>query len=435
MTLPYLSVLRARRGSILIAGITMGAILSSGLPAAAADGAEPSVVVQELGSASGLSEDVRAISQAADEFTVGDASSTVALVEAAAAETAQPIIETGTSTAIATTGSSSLTAAPNGDITIVSGGNTLGIEIDADAREVAIVDGAVVASNVAPSTDLVTRATDDGVQVVAVLADESAPTEITFPLDLPDGAELVEQTDGSIAILAPVQRQVALVGEKERLVSAASEIIGHEVDSLEALDDLTDEQIEHLAAIPDERTATKTVIETIAEIAAPWAVDASGAIVPTHYTVDGDTIVQTVVTTAETAFPVVADPSWTWWVKKAVSCVAGAATLIAAGYAKIAVGIAKLVVKMKAAKTTSSLGKAYAAWKKLGSSNSAIFKELTKQIKALGSLVIKHGYSGIAKHKASSTKAAAVHTLFRQGWTTVVAVFGLEACLEMIAEA
>ena len=40
----------------------------------------------------------------------------------------------------------------------------------------------------------------------------------------------------------------------------------------------------------------------------PWAKDASGALVPTHYIVQGSTLIQQVDVTSATTFPVVADP-------------------------------------------------------------------------------------------------------------------------------
>lgn len=50
-------------------------------------------------------------------------------------------------------------------------------------------------------------------------------------------------------------------------------------------------------------------------VAAPWAKDADGNDVPTHYEVMGNTLTQVVDFTATTAFPVVADPtaSVLWW--------------------------------------------------------------------------------------------------------------------------
>lgn len=55
--------------------------------------------------------------------------------------------------------------------------------------------------------------------------------------------------------------------------------------------------------------------EPTAVIAPAWAVDARGRSVPTRYTVDGDTLTQVVEVGADTAFPVVADPSvkFSWW--------------------------------------------------------------------------------------------------------------------------
>lgn len=420
----------------MIAGAATGALLFAGLPAAANErpgGATQSIAAtHETTPTFGPSDDAAAISQAAGQFSPDNASSTVALAEAAAAETALPLVvdSTGAATPVST---STLTVSPDGNVTTtLSGGETLGIDLGASSSEVEVVDGALVASAVAPSTDLVTRATDSGVQVVAVLADESAPRDLAFPLDLPEGAELIEQVDGSISILSPVEREVTMAGEDERVTESALEIIGDDITSLEDLDTLTDEQIEQLAAIPEQQMETITVTEAIAHIAAPWAVDANGSPLPTRYSVEGSTVIQTVETTAATAFPVVADPSWVWWIEKGAKCVGGVIALGAAGYAKVSVGIAKLVVKMKQAKATTALGKAYTAWKKLGSSNSAIFKELVEQSKALGNMVVKHGKAGIGKHKASSTKAAASVTLLKEGARVAAGVFGLGACYEMI---
>lgn len=44
--------------------------------------------------------------------------------------------------------------------------------------------------------------------------------------------------------------------------------------------------------------------------AAPWAVDANGQSVSTSYSIEGNTLIQRVNFTANTAFPVVADPFW-----------------------------------------------------------------------------------------------------------------------------
>lgn len=54
---------------------------------------------------------------------------------------------------------------------------------------------------------------------------------------------------------------------------------------------------------------------TVAIAEVPWAKEATGAAVPTSYTVEGNTLTQHVSFDADTAFPVVADPTWwqEWW--------------------------------------------------------------------------------------------------------------------------
>lgn len=47
-------------------------------------------------------------------------------------------------------------------------------------------------------------------------------------------------------------------------------------------------------------------------VEAAWAVDANGKTVETHYEVRDDKLYQVVVPTADTAYPVVADPTWGW---------------------------------------------------------------------------------------------------------------------------
>lgn len=46
---------------------------------------------------------------------------------------------------------------------------------------------------------------------------------------------------------------------------------------------------------------------------AAWARDANGKSVATHYEIRGETLVQVVDVSADTAYPVVADPAWKWY--------------------------------------------------------------------------------------------------------------------------
>ncbi|MDK1472739.1 hypothetical protein QNO07_04735 [Streptomyces sp. 549] len=52
--------------------------------------------------------------------------------------------------------------------------------------------------------------------------------------------------------------------------------------------------------------------EVVGALEAPWAKDANGRPVPTSYRLEGNTVIQTVETSRDTAFPVVADPKITF---------------------------------------------------------------------------------------------------------------------------
>ncbi|WP_435298434.1 hypothetical protein [Timonella sp. A28] len=288
--------------------------------------------------------------------------------------------------------------------------------------------GVLVSPDVDKSITAVSRATGAGAQVLAVL---EGAGDVHFDLALPQNARLLPLADGSISVTAPVEVEVPLAGEEARVETSAQKIIG-DIQTDEEFDSLTDEQWEKLARIPDIQTKTENLSQEIAVINPAWAVDAKGAPLKTEYVLEGNTLIQRVHTDESTAFPVVADPSWTWWVKKGAACAAGVASMATFGYARVSVGIAKLVVKMKKAPSASKLGKAYAAWKKLGTSESARFKELGRQIKSLASLVVKHGSKGLGKHRAKGSKAAASISFIIEGGKAVGSLFGIYQCWEMV---
>lgn len=117
-------------------------------------------------------------------------------------------------------------------------------------------DGSVIYHAATGSTDVAVQALDTGeLRVATILNDRNAPTSYEYVL--PDGVDARVLEDGS-----------ALLGSD-----------GYAVGS----------------------------------VAAPWATDANGQAVPTYYTVANGTLTQTISTTPDTAFPVVADPAWKWW--------------------------------------------------------------------------------------------------------------------------
>lgn len=82
-------------------------------------------------------------------------------------------------------------------------------------------------------------------------------------------------------------------------------------------------------------------------VEAPWATDASGAPVATHYVVDDQMLIQVVEPTADTQFPVVADPDFLFMLK----CT-GAVALFAA---ENAAAIAKFWRVFKSAKQVAEI--------------------------------------------------------------------------------
>ncbi|MEU7649639.1 hypothetical protein [Streptomyces huasconensis] len=127
-------------------------------------------------------------------------------------------------------------------------------------------DGTVVYTDAAKDTDLAVQLTDDGgARALTTLKNAQAPTEQRYDLHLPAGTKAVANDTGGYDLLRKVDN-----------------------DSFAMV---------------------------VGAIDAPWAKDARGKSVPTNYKLEGDTLVQQVNTTKDTAFPVVADPKFTWgWV-------------------------------------------------------------------------------------------------------------------------
>ena len=143
-------------------------------------------------------------------------------------------------------------------------GSTIGISLPAsdNATGVASEHGTVVYPDADGSSALaVQRTTEGGVRALAVIANASAPREYRYGLDLPEGAILQQQQDGSVTVLKDG--------------------------------------------------------EALGAFQAPWAKDANGAAVPTSYRIQDGALVQTVAFDAGTAFPVVADPTWAGLKKRA----------------------------------------------------------------------------------------------------------------------
>ncbi|WP_327358311.1 hypothetical protein [Streptomyces sp. NBC_01304] len=164
-------------------------------------------------------------------------------------------------------GAVTVTAPEQADGTLTAGakdGSRLGfgLPVTDGVRAVKAGSGTVVYPDAGRSTDLAIQPTvDGGARTLVTLKDQAAPTTHRFTVHLPDGADLSEDGRGGYEITREVDEGVRV---------------------------------------------------TVGTVEAPWAKDANGKPVETSYRLDGDGIVQTVEANEGTAFPVVADPKFTW---------------------------------------------------------------------------------------------------------------------------
>ena len=181
-------------------------------------------------------------------------------------------------------------------------GTTVGIGVPgtAGSAPARIVEDTVVFPDPQSGfTTTVQPLAEGGIRTSVTIAGPDSPQQYRFPISLEDGGSLALRHDGSVA----VSSELSYPGEAGTVV-------------------------------------TRTVVTST--IAPAWAVDADGLAVPTHYSLEGNTLVQHVDLTATTAFPVVADPFWsTAW------HVARCAAAVVVAVASLAIPLSKLL-KLKA---------------------------------------------------------------------------------------
>lgn len=295
-------------GSIVVVTAVLSAVAQFPAPIAhAEDGISTTRVLQELAltATGGASADAAGISDAAANYT-GSAKSAASLVDAASSTTDIGLKQTGRGWAAGGRDGVRVAATTAGVASVSAVGlPDIGIGVSGKPKSTMLTDGVVVQSEVARSTDIVTRATQDGLQLVVILAGEGAPQSVDFSMDLPKGARLIQQVDGSISVTAPVSAEVPKSGEVERVRDEAVGILGAGYDGSRAL---TREQVRRLSRIRPMLTERTTFVTQVGLLARPWAVDANGEVVASHYEVNGHVVRQVVETNGSTAYPVVADP-------------------------------------------------------------------------------------------------------------------------------
>lgn len=427
------------RGAVraVVAGVVLGLLCSGGVTTAHAEETAPGPLVVEVSGATttpvvGISADKHGIADAAlDVVRDDEPANVVALVDAASAVGALPMQETDEGLSVSTTAGTTTVLNRDGVAEATHAElPAVGIEVRGDTSEASAVDDAMVWEEVAPSTDVVARATETGMQLVAVLADETAPSTIAFDLVLPEGGHLVEAEDGSIDIVAPVEIEKIDEASLADLERRASLILDGNFD--ETTGELTASQEAALAALPDLKTYTVEEERAVATIAPAWAVDANGEPVGTRYELDGATLTQVVDVTATTAFPVTADPSFWWYFRKAAECIASvAATVVVA--AKIAQITVKLFRLLRAAKPGTALNRAYQGWMKLGSNNDQRLGNLGLNLRLIAGLYQQYGSrraTQIIIARGGRIKAARDFIVY--GASTIASVTGLDSCVSLV---
>lgn len=223
---------------------------------------------------------------------------------------------------------------------------------------------AVVGSDLEGSSSFVTHATvGGGFQVVYVAQDSSAPSSFSLDTEVPEGATWRSESDGSLSLV-------------------------------------------------DETSVT------IATVAVPWAVDATGRALPTSFAVAGGRITQSVDTTGA-VFPVVADPNVLWWVATTATCI---------------VELAPFFLPTVAAKIAQALVKAQSIIKKSAKLSSAISKlgGLAKTLDLIKTCVQSRGAA--VAGKLTQSQVTLIKSLLSLGINQVADALGIGSCDSLVRE-
>lgn len=235
---------------------------------------------------------------------------------------------------------------------------TARVGLEALPASVVSADGPPLASREIEGSIITAFPTPGGIQTFIEIPTAQSPMEYEFPIDVPDGAMLNAQPDGSVFVMGSDGIPVAVVN-------------------------------------------------------VPWALDAEGSAVRTHFRVEGSTVIQVVEPDASTAFPVIADPDFWWIVTQSAGCLAEVAALSLAA-AKVVQAFAKADRIIRAAK---ALGRYYDA---LGGKMDLVIGVLKKWINNRGSL--------------TRAQMSAIEGLVREGGKVIFNVIGLGTCYSLVAQ-
>lgn len=191
----------------------------------------------------------------ADDQVVED--SVAAVTEIAPPVTAPELVETnvdGSVTAVSESGTVvELPSSTDEPVSLHTGEHSVAVGMPGHGEAQVTESGEQFYAGVAEATDVVVEPTEGGFRALIHIQDSSAPTAFDFPVDVPEGGRLELSDSGGALVL-----------------SATNEIV--------------------------------------VAVDVPWAKDADGNLVETHFTVEGNRLTQLVSHGDHVAYPVVADP-------------------------------------------------------------------------------------------------------------------------------
>lgn len=171
-----------------------------------------------------------------------------------------------------------------------------------------ILDGAIVQQDInGDNSSSITQPTDDGFQVIYILDDAESADNVEFDIELPADTTLQLQEDGSISVIEEIDIEVPDTQDQKRYESEVEDVLGL---SLEEGLELSESEFKQIRTVDEVTTDITTVPIEVGLIETPWAVDATGQALETHFEITNEGIRQVIETDENTSFPVIADPSW-----------------------------------------------------------------------------------------------------------------------------
>ncbi len=243
----------------------------------------------------------------------------------------------------------------------------------ANGGQSSVRDGVATTTSPGGETTSVSLLSEDmSAQVVTILKDESA-SYADFDLDLPEGYAVSESNNGALNI-----------------TDANGQAVGY--------------------------------------VKQPWALDADGNEVKTHYELRGDGSIRQIVDTKNAKYPLTLDPDAGWWAATAAKCAVDIAPLVATGGAAVASRVPKLVSFLNKLRKTKKIA---AAIDKMGGMEKAVKATVKEGIAQLKAKLP----NGVSKHLPQVSKNPADVKFLKTAWPLIAEGFwnllGFGSCIDL----